>query len=127
MKRKVALITGSAKGLGKKTAFDLAEAGIDVVINYKTSKDAAQYTVEKINTLYDVNAIAVQADVSDPNEVDRMVQYIMSTMGSIDILIHNTGPFIAEKLKITDFSFEQWDLMINGNFKSFFNLVKCIV
>ncbi|HJF68358.1 MAG TPA: SDR family oxidoreductase [Staphylococcus kloosii] len=127
MKRKVALITGSAKGLGKKTAFDLAEAGIDVVINYKTSKDAAQYTVEKINTLYDVNAIAVQADVSDPNEVDRMVQYIMSTMGSIDILIHNAGPFIAEKLKITDISFEQWDLMINGNFKSFFNLVKCIV
>lgn len=127
MKRRVALITGSAKGLGKKTAFDLAEAGIDVVINYKSSEHKAQSIVEEISSLYGVNAIAVQADVSDPNEVDRMVQYIMSTMGSIDILIHNAGPFIAEKLKITDISFEQWDLMINGNFKSFFNLVKCIV
>ena len=52
MKRRVALITGSAKGLGKKTAFDLAEAGIDVVINYKSSEHKAQSIVEEISSLY---------------------------------------------------------------------------
>ncbi|TGP41886.1 SDR family NAD(P)-dependent oxidoreductase [bacterium M00.F.Ca.ET.229.01.1.1] len=69
MCRKVALITGSAKGLGKKTALDLAANEIDIVINYRKSKAEAQKLVDEIKQKFGVNVIAIQADVSKIKDV----------------------------------------------------------
>ena len=127
MCRRVALITGSAKGLGKKTALDLAANEIDIVINYRKSKAEAQKLVDEIKHKFGVNVMAIQADVSKINDVKNMIESIMSTMGRLDILIHNAGPFIKGKKTIIDTSYEEWNAMVDGNLKSFFILVKEVI
>lgn len=127
MEKKTALITGSAKGLGKKTAVDLASEGVNIVINYRKSKSKAEKLAEKLRTDYNVKAMVIQADVSEKDDVKKMVQQIIDEMENLDILIHNAGPFIKEKKSVIGTSYDEWTSMIDGNFKSFFNLVKEIV
>lgn len=127
MNKKTALITGSAKGLGKKTAIDLANEGINIVINYRNSKIKAEELAKKLRFEYNVKAMAIQADVSKEYDVKKMVNQIVNEMGNLDILIHNAGPFIKEKKSIVDTNYNEWSSMVDGNFKSFFNLVKEII
>ena len=75
-KRKVVLITGSAKGIGKAIAIELAKNNYDIVINYHHSKNEALALKEEIINLYHVNCLAIQADVSKEDEVDKMVQMV---------------------------------------------------
>lgn len=127
MNKKTALITGSAKGLGKKTAIDLANEGINIAINYRKSKIKAEELAEKLRAEYNVKAMAIQADVSKEYDVKKMVNQIVNEIGNLEILIHNAGPFIKEKKSIIDTSYNEWSSMEDGNFKSFFNLVKEII
>lgn len=88
---KVVLITGAAKGIGKAIALELAKNQYDIVINYLTSKQEAMDLKTQIINDYDVNCLAVQADVSDESQVDQMVDEIESKLGSVDILINNAA------------------------------------
>ena len=89
--RKIALITGSAKGIGKAIAIELAKNNYDIVINYLSSKDLALKLQEEITNTYSVNALAIQADVSKENEVELMVNEIEEKLGHIDVLINNAA------------------------------------
>ena len=89
--RKVALITGSAKGIGKAIALELAKNNYDVVINYLTSEQEAFKLRETIINEYKVNCLAIKADVSKENEVDDMVGEIEYKLNGVDILINNAA------------------------------------
>ncbi|MBR3891603.1 MAG: SDR family oxidoreductase [Bacilli bacterium] len=87
---KVALVTGSSKGIGKEIIRELASNGMDVVINYNTSKDEA-YELEKEISKYNVRSLVIKCDVSNEEEVKSMIEEIHSKLGSVDILVNNAA------------------------------------
>lgn len=115
---KLALVTGSAKGLGKMTARSLAEQGCDVVINYLHSKQEAQALIEELRS-YGVRAIALQADITSREQLTTLVEQAQQQLGSsIDILINNAGPFIRERRLFADYALAEVEQMIQGNLVS---------
>jgi len=90
----VALVTGGSRGIGRATAINFAKAGCDVIINYVTSKKAAEKTAEEIVAMGRRVAI-VKADVSEEDDVCSMMEFIGDTFGRLDILVSNaaTGGF----------------------------------
>ena len=88
---KVVLITGSAKGIGRAIALELAKQNYDIVINYLTSKTEAFSLREKIISEYKVNCLAIRADVSKEDEVDKMIKEVEDKLGGVDILINNAA------------------------------------
>ncbi|MBR0138033.1 MAG: SDR family oxidoreductase [Erysipelotrichaceae bacterium] len=88
---KVVLITGAARGIGRAIAEELAKAGYDIVINYLTSDKAAAELQSHLTETYKVKALAVKADVSNEEEVDKMVSEIEKNLGPVDVLINNAA------------------------------------
>lgn len=91
---KVALVTGSSRGIGRACALRLAEAGADVVVNYVTSGNEAELVAEQIAAL-GRNVACVRADVSHEEDVEEMLRFVTDQFGRLDILVHNaaTGGF----------------------------------
>ena len=89
--RKIALVTGGAKGIGEAIVRELAANGYDVVINYLTSKEKAENLAKELAENYPVNILTYQCDVSDENKVKEMVTYISEKLGTVDILINNAA------------------------------------
>jgi enoyl-[acyl-carrier protein] reductase III len=91
---RVALVTGSSRGIGRTSALRLAEAGADVVVNYSTSYDAAMKVAHEITNL-GRRAYVVKADVSEEEDVQSMLEFISETIGKLDIIVSNaaTGGF----------------------------------
>ncbi|MFC5469925.1 SDR family oxidoreductase [Cohnella suwonensis] len=111
---KTALITGSAKGLGRRTALELAAAGCDVAINYVSSREEAERLVADIEAL-GRRACAVQADVAKEEDAERLVSATESLLGGVDILVNNAGPFIRERRLFADYRTEEIHYLMNGN------------
>ncbi|MFQ3549123.1 MAG: SDR family NAD(P)-dependent oxidoreductase [Armatimonadota bacterium] len=101
---KTALVTGSAKRLGSAIAFALADCGADVIVHYSTSEEEALKTVDTIKKL-GVNAWAVRADLSDPNQPYNLIDSVFELTGKLDVLINNASIFSPDKL--LDFSFDR--------------------
>lgn len=91
LKDKVALVTGSSRGIGKATVIELASKGCHVVINYFNSEKEAAELKEYVADKYSVRAIAVKADVSVEEEVKVMIETIIKEFGTIDIVVNNAG------------------------------------
>lgn len=91
---KVALVTGSSRGIGRACVLKLAEAGADVIINYVTSKAAAMEVAEQVDAM-GRRAYIVKADVSEEDDVQSMVEFIKQSIGQLDIIVSNaaTGGF----------------------------------
>jgi 3-oxoacyl-[acyl-carrier protein] reductase len=87
---KVALVTGASKGIGAAIALELAQQGAAVAVNYSGSKAGADKVVEEIKTAGG-KAIAVQADVSNPDSIGPLVTTVVKQLGPIDILVNNAG------------------------------------
>ena len=88
---KVVLITGGAKGIGRAIALELAKNQYDIVINYLTSNQEAECLKEHIIQQYHVRCLALKADVSKEDQVEKMIQEIDKRLGGVDILINNAG------------------------------------
>lgn len=114
LKGRTALITGSAKGLGKRTALQLARMGCGIVVNYVHSEADALQLKDEIEAL-GVPAAAIQADISIPEQVDRLADEAEGMFGGIDILINNAGPFIRERRLFIDYTREEIMSMVSGN------------
>ncbi len=110
-----AVITGSARGIGAATAALFADSGNNVVINYNTSEKEAFELKEKLGK----NAIAVQADVSKPDEAKKLIDTAVQHFGGVDVLVNNAG--IAEQKLFTDITQEDYDRMFDCNVRSVFN------
>lgn len=114
---KVALVTGSGRGLGSGIALRFAEAGAKVVVNFRTSASGAQSIASQIIEKGG-EAIAVQADVSRKKDVERLVERCMAHFGRIDVLINNAGIYpLSSVLEMTE---EEWDKVIDSNLRSTF-------
>lgn len=111
---KVALITGSAKGLGRRTALELADAGFDIVVNYRDSRDEARQLAEEIMGK-GRRALCVEADIADMNAVEQLVDEVIREYGRIDVLVNNAGPFIRKRKNLVDHTLDEMRLMVDGN------------
>ncbi len=121
--KKVALITGSARGIGKCIALRYASRGADIVVNYSSDKENAEATVSQIKALGS-RAIAVQANVAKPDELETLFQVARSTFGKIDIVVANAGVETID-LPIVDVTEDQFDRLYNTNVKgAFFTMQK---
>lgn len=102
---KVALITGSGRGLGRAFAERLAALGCKIVIQGRNEAGPAQYgegttlsaVAEAVGKRYKVPTMKALADLTEPEQVDRMVKEVIKKFGTIDILVHNAGGDIAKK------------------------------
>lgn len=124
MKDKIVLITGSSRGIGKAIAHIFAQNGATVILNGNSNE------IELINTYNEFvkqgfKCSYIKADVSDFNEVYKMVQKIYSMYNKIDILINNAG--ISYVGLFTDMSLNDWNNIIGVNINSLFNCCKNIV
>lgn len=106
---KVALITGAGKGIGQATALLFAEEGADIAIS-DIDFPAAEETAEKVRKT-GRKAIAVKADVAKAEDVDAMVDRILSNLGDIHILVNNAG-VAAEASSTIESSIEDWDRVV---------------
>lgn len=127
VREKTALITGGATGIGRRTAFQLAEDGVHLVINYRKSKEKAESLANELTARYKTKNIAVSGDVTNPNDCQRVVSKSYSSFSSIDILIHNAGPYIHERKLMTEYTFDEWNYLINGNLNAVFYLSKLLI
>jgi 3-oxoacyl-[acyl-carrier protein] reductase len=113
--KKVALVTGASRGIGKACAIELAKAGYDIVVNYAGNKAAADNTVAEIMAL-GVNASAYQFDVSSKEACETAVAKIMEEFGQIDALVNNAG--ITRDGLFIRMNEEAWEAVINTNLNS---------
>jgi 3-oxoacyl-[acyl-carrier protein] reductase len=127
VKKKTALITGGATGLGKKTAFQLAEEGYQLAINYRNSNQEAILLSKELEEKFGNKIICIQGDVANQLDCTQIVETVISEFTSIDVVIHNAGPYVRERKKMTEYSFEEWDYIINGNLNAVFYLSKAII
>ncbi len=87
----VAFVTGSSRGIGKATIIEFAKKGYDVVINYVSNKEKALELKKMIEENYQVQVLAIQADISKEEEVKNMVEEVIQIFGHIDCLVNNAG------------------------------------
>lgn len=120
---KVAIITGSGRGIGRATALKLAEEGMNIVVSSRTEREI-QETVELIKKL-GTDAIGVRADVSLPEQVNALVKKTLEEFGRIDVLVNNAGIAVVKNLIDTDVS--EWDATIDINLKSAFLCSKAVL
>ena len=118
MTSRVALVTGSARGIGQAIAMKLAEVGADVVVNdIEAAKEPLYSVVSDIEAL-GRQSLAVTADVSSPEDVTRMVTTAHEKFGRIDILVNNAG--VTRDQLVMRMSDEEWDTVLNIDLKSAF-------
>lgn len=115
MNGKVALVTGSARRLGRSIASALAEVGCAIAIHHHASPNEAADAVSACQAL-GVEAQAIQADLGDPQQVDRLFAELESGLGRLDILINNAAVFArVPAMQITP---EEWDRVVNLNLRA---------
>ncbi len=112
MTQKVALITGSSRGIGKATAIRLAKEGYDIVINYARSKTAALETAKEIEEL-GRKALVVRANVGDIDKVKAMFEKIDEEFGRLDVFVSNAASGVQRPLLELEESHWDWTMNIN--------------
>ena len=113
------LVTGASRGIGRAVAVELAAH--DVVVNYHEREDAAQATVEAVEAAGG-SAVAVQADVSQSAEADRLVEQAVSTFGELEGVVNNAG--ITRPNRLTDTTDETWEAVIETNLSGAFYVTR---
>ena len=117
LKDKIALVTGSSRGVGRAVALAFAKVGAKVVINYTSNEKAANEVVENIRGMGS-EAISVKADVARKSDVEQLVSATIETFGGLDILVNNAG-FTRPSMmvKMTE---EHWDQVVDIHLKGAF-------
>ena len=110
---KVALVTGSSRGIGKAIITDFAKKGYNVVINYIKEYNEAERLKEKLENEYSIRALTIKADVSNEDEVQEMVANIKKEFKRIDVLVNNAG--IAIDKEFEDRTVEDWKRTLSVN------------
>lgn len=122
--KRVALVTGAARGIGRGIAIGLAKEGANVIVNYRFRPDAAQEVVEEIRKMGQ-EAFSIKADVANEAEVRAMVDLAVEKLGGIDILINNAA--LHRGGRVQKLPLEDWDLVINSALKGTFHCCRHVV
>lgn len=118
-RQKTAVITGGSRGIGRAIVLGLFQSGWNVVINYRSSQTQAEALASDLNRqALPQRAIAVQADVADRSQVERLFQTVDDQFGGIDLLVNNAG--IAQQKLFTDLTEEDWRTMVGVNLDGVF-------
>jgi len=116
LRGRIALVTGAGRGIGKATAMFLAREGANMVVN-DMDLQLARETADEIRAI-GCEALAIKADVSDKNEVVRMIDMVIKNFGKIDILVNNAGIFSS--VPLIDITEDEWNKMMEVNLKGVF-------
>ncbi len=120
---KVAIVTGASRGIGRAIALALAAEGASVAVNYANSSAAADAVVADIQAM-GADAIALQADVSQSDQVTGFVAAVMEKWGRVDILVNNAG--ITRDTLLLRMDLAQWQAVIDLNLTGVFLCTKAI-
>jgi 3-oxoacyl-[acyl-carrier protein] reductase len=110
MQPKTCLVSGASKGIGRGIAERLAEDGCEVAVNYRSDDEAAQEAVERVEAAGGT-AVAVQADVTDVEQVERMREEVHDALGSVEVLVNNAG--VTQDVRFTEMTHEDWDTVLD--------------
>ena len=113
--RKVALVTGGSRGIGAATSMLLARNGFDVCINYKNNSAKAEQLLTQLR-IYNSNSIAIQADISDEEQVVALFNQIDIQLGTIGVLVNNAG-ILKKQAPITELSAERINDILTNKIK----------
>jgi len=114
---KTALVTGSAKGIGRAILLALAREGYQVAVHYRSSEGLAEATRREAEAL-GVRAIKVQADLTDPQEAARLVEEVVFHLGGIGVLVNNVGDYLYKPIE--EVSLEEWRWILDTNLTATF-------
>lgn len=115
------VITGASRGLGRGMAEELAEAGMNVVVNYRSSEEEAREVVDAIEA-DGGDAIMVQADVTDVEAVNAMGEQTREAFGPADVLINNAG--VTQDTTFASMTYQEWQQVIDVHLNGMFNCTK---
>jgi len=115
--KKIAIVTGASRGIGRAVAKRLAEDGFGVVVNYLSNASEAEQVVIEIQSIGG-NAIAVKGDVANQADVERLFEETMKKFGSVDVVIHNSGIMPLSPIGKSDV--EVFDKVISTNLRGAF-------
>ncbi|UVE50509.1 3-oxoacyl-[acyl-carrier-protein] reductase [Haloferax larsenii] len=110
MRKKTCVVTGSSRGIGRGIAERFGNEGCEVVVNYRSSPEEAEAVVDAIESSGG-SAIAVQADVTDVDQVEQMRAEVHETFGPVDVLVNNAG--INQDILFKEMSHEDWDVVLD--------------
>jgi 3-oxoacyl-[acyl-carrier protein] reductase len=121
---RIALVTGSSRGIGRAVALALAREGADIVLNFRSRLAEAQAVETEIRAL-GRRCVAIRADVSLAGDVHSLIQGAEGQIGAVDILVNNAG--IARPQAIEDITEKDWDELITVNLKSCFLVTQAVL
>lgn len=122
--KKIALVTGSSRGIGRAIALRLAKEGYDICINYIEREDKALEVKEQVEAM-GRRAMIYRADVADRRQVETMAAAVKRELGSISLLVSNAG--VAGQCLFQDVSDEMWDRYFNVNVRGAFNCSQAVL
>ena len=121
MESKTCIVTGSSTGIGRGIAERFAENGWEIAINYRSSRAAAEETVDRVEAAGG-SGVAVQADVTMTDEVERMRDEVHDAFGAVDVLVNNAG--ITQDVRFTEMSHEEWDTVLDVHLDGAFHCTR---
>jgi 3-oxoacyl-[acyl-carrier protein] reductase len=121
---KVALVTGSSRGIGKTIALELADKGYDIVVVYFQNENAAESVKQQVISKGQ-RCQVVQVDVTDPKSVENMCNKVFDHWQQIDLLVNNVGDFFFKAVE--DMTIEEWQGVISSNLSSIFYLSHFVI
>lgn len=123
--KKTALITGAARGIGKQIAIEMAKAGYDVAINYRTMNEELENLKSQIENDFGVKVILVQGDVASFEDAEKMVKETVEWLGKIDVLVNNAG--ITKDGLLMRMAKEDFEKVIDINLVGTFNVTRNVI
>jgi NAD(P)-dependent dehydrogenase (short-subunit alcohol dehydrogenase family) len=120
----VAVITGSSRGIGRAIAEELGQAGARVIVNYHQSREAAEDVLARLKQ-NGSEAVAIQADVSDPTQAAKLIEESFKLFARIDVLVNNAAINIDRTMK--NLSIDDWDMVIKADLSSYFYTVRAAI
>ncbi|NEQ95470.1 MAG: bifunctional dihydropteridine reductase/dihydrofolate reductase TmpR [Cyanothece sp. SIO2G6] len=121
---KKALVTGSAKGIGRAIALQLAEDGFDVAFHYRNSANAAQQACQQA-TQFGVRAIALQADITQPEQATALVEQTVDQLGGLSVVVNAVGDYLRQRT--SQITVDQWHGVISSNLHSAFYITQTAI
>lgn len=122
--RKVAVVTGGSRGIGRAISIEFGRVGFDVVVNYVSNSAAANEVVKEIETMGS-NAIAVQANIGNYEQGQTLIEKVIEHYGRIDVLVNNAGVWRGGRINLVTKA--DWDYVIDTNVKGLFHCTQSVV
>ncbi|AFY70976.1 dihydropteridine reductase [Thalassoporum mexicanum PCC 7367] len=121
---KKALVTGSAVGIGKAIALDLASKGFDLAIHYRRSMEPAKQACAEAIAM-GVKAVPIAADVTDPQAAESLVNQAADQLGGLSVVVNNVGNYV--EIPTLELGIEDWQEMINSNLNATFYVTRAAI